>query len=213
MLAHLPLDAIADQFGTAFLADRLPPVLAGQAPAAGAGAGAAADGGGQSAGGEGSSATQVTEGSLVRLAAPGIARLVISEDEEAPGEEPEVRVHHCLANGRAAHAARRRARAECAGAEGGRPPRDEVAADQEAAEEGGAGAAAGVLEFPLGCAEVVDILLSAGSGAPGSLEAVPLSQLPEPEECELSALDVAQALADAGVLVAVEETPGVSPGQ
>lgn len=61
--------------------------------------------------------------------------------------------------------------------------------------------AASDLEFPVECAELIDILLTAGSGAPDAPEAVPVGELPEPEgECGVSAAMVVQALLDAGVL-------------
>lgn len=63
--------------------------------------------------------------------------------------------------------------------------------------------AAGVLEFPVGCAELLDILLTAGSGAEGAPEAVPVGELPQPQDAEedgLSAEAVVKALLEAGVL-------------
>lgn len=175
VVARLPLDAVADQFGADFLADRLPPVLPPQpgAPAGGAEAG---------------SSRQLSEGTTVRLAMPGIARIVIAEgEEESP--DPVVQLHHCMANRRQAHASKRGAAAE-AGDGQGQPA---VVPDQEEA------GPPGVIEFPMGCAEVLDILVNSG----GVGVAVRVADLPPPEDCDLSALEVAQALADAGLCVAV----------
>lgn len=57
------------------------------------------------------------------------------------------------------------------------------------------------LLLPLQCAELLDILLTAGSGAPDAPEAVPVGELPEPEEAAgCSAEAVVKALLEAGVL-------------
>ncbi len=58
-----------------------------------------------------------------------------------------------------------------------------------------------LLASPLQCAELLDILLTAGSGAPDAPEAVPVGELPEPEEAAgCSAEAVVKALLEAGVL-------------
>lgn len=116
---------------------------------------------------------------LVALAQPGIARMVIDDG----GPEPIAEVHHCMANRRDLHA---------------RKPADEQEALEEALEEA-AVEAAGSLEFPLGCAELLDILLS-GSGA------VRVGDLPPPEGgCDVAPTAVVQALLEAGVLRVVAE--------
>ncbi|KAL4421692.1 hypothetical protein ABPG77_010636 [Micractinium sp. CCAP 211/92] len=125
------------------------------------------------------------KGTWVQLAQPGIARLVI--DTEGP--EPIAEVHHCMANRRDLHA---------------KKPTDE----QEALEEdleAVAVEAASTIEFPIECAELVDILLSAGSGEPGAPPAVQVGELPQPEAgCDVAPEAVVQALLEAGVLAVVD---------
>lgn len=61
--------------------------------------------------------------------------------------------------------------------------------------------AAGSLEFPLAAAELLDVLLRAGSGAPGTPDAVPVAELPAPEgEDAPSVESVVGSLLEAGVL-------------
>lgn len=63
--------------------------------------------------------------------------------------------------------------------------------------------AAGSLEFPLAAAELLDVLLRAGSGAPGAPEAVPVDELPAPVgegEDAPSVESVVSSLLEAGVL-------------
>lgn len=60
--------------------------------------------------------------------------------------------------------------------------------------------AASCLEFPVECAELLDILLTAGSGAADAPDAVPVGELPEPEGGDVAAEAVVRALLDAGVL-------------
>lgn len=51
------------------------------------------------------------------------------------------------------------------------------------------------------CAELLDILLTAGSNAPDAPEAVPVGELPEPDAAAgCSAQAVVEALLEAGVL-------------
>jgi hypothetical protein len=119
---------------------------------------------------------------LVALAQPGIARMVIDDS----GPEPIAEVHHCMANRRDLHA---------------RKPADEQEALEEALEEA-AVEAAGSLEFPLGCAELLDILLGGGV-------AVRVGDLPPPEDgCDVAPAAVVQALLEAGVLRVVGEDEG-----
>ena len=55
--------------------------------------------------------------------------------------------------------------------------------------------------LPLQCLELLDILLTAGSGAPAAPEAVPVAELPEPAPAAgCSAEAVVKALLEAGVL-------------
>jgi hypothetical protein len=116
---------------------------------------------------------------------PGIARLVI--DSEGP--EPIAEVHHCMANRRDLHAHK---------------AADEQQELEEALEEV-AVEAAGVLEFPIGCAELLDVLLAAGCGPHDRHEAVKVSELPAPEgECDVEPAAVVKALLEAGVLVRAE---------
>ncbi|PRW56353.1 cupin 4 isoform A [Chlorella sorokiniana] len=171
VMHHMPLDEVADQMAVQFLQQRLPP------PTRKGAATAAAPKGADEAGGSGA----LSKAALVGLVQPGIARLVI--DEEGP--EPIAEVHHCMANRRDLHA---------------RKPADEQEALQEDLETV-AVEAAGVLEFPVECAELLDILLTAGSGAPDAPEAVPVGELPEPEGAEgCSTEAVVKSLLEAGVL-------------
>lgn len=61
--------------------------------------------------------------------------------------------------------------------------------------------AAGSLEFPLAAAELLDVLLRAGSGAPGAPEAVPVADLPAPVGGDAPSVEsVVRSLLEAGVL-------------
>lgn len=156
----------------------LPPAFASPSPLLRqAAAAAAAAEGADGAGGSG----EVGPATLVGLAQPGIARLVI----DGEGPEPIAEVHHCMANRRDLHAHK---------------PSDEQEALEEALEEVVV-EAAGVLEFPVGCAELLDILLSAGGGGEGVPEAVAVGELPAAEDgCGVEAAAVVRALLDARVL-------------
>jgi hypothetical protein len=117
-------------------------------------------------------------GARVALAQPGVARLVINDE----GPEPIADVHHCMANRRDLHA---------------KKPADEAEQlEEELAEV--AVEAAGVMEFPIACAELLDILLATGGGQ--EEEAVAVGELPEPEGDDNSAGSVVAALVEAGVL-------------
>ena len=69
------------------------------------------------------------------LAQPGVARLVINDE----GPESIAEVHHCMANRRDLHA---------------KKPADEAEQLEELAEV--AVEAAGVMEFPIACAELLE---------------------------------------------------------
>lgn len=58
------------------------------------------------AGPSGSKPRQLREDSRVRLAAQGIARVVVEEEGSTDGGEPTLLVFHCLNNSRAMHASR-----------------------------------------------------------------------------------------------------------
>ena len=120
----------------------------------------------------GSGPPRVGPRASVRLALPGLARLSVDAD----AAEPVALVSHCLSNAREQHAA------------GG---------DAEGA--GGGGGEEGVppeLEFPLACADTLAAVLRSGGAA------VAVADLPDPDlECGVSAVEVAQALLTAGIVV------------
>ncbi|PSC72885.1 cupin 4 [Micractinium conductrix] len=137
--------------------------------------------GAAAAAGEAASSGSVGPNTRVALTHRGIARLVI--DTEGP--EPIAEVHHCMANRRDLHAKK--------------PADEQEALDKDL--ESVAVEAASTLEFPIGCAEIVDILISAGSGEPGAPEAVRVGDLPAPEgDDDPSPESLVKALLDAGVL-------------
>ncbi|KAL4857945.1 putative anion transporter 6 [Chlorella vulgaris] len=196
VLHHMPLDPVADQMAVQFLQQRLPPPpLLPFKDAAGkpqgvfmgriGGSSSTVKAKGQSSGvaveakSEEGGAGGVGPDTCVVVPMPGIARLVI--DSEGP--EPIAEVHHCMANRRDLHAHK---------------AADEQQELEEALEEV-AVEAAGVLEFPIGCAELLDVLLAAGCGPHGRHEAVKVSELPAPEgECDVEPAAVVKALLEAG---------------
>lgn len=170
---HLPLDWAADVFAADFMTHRLPPVLS-----------AAANGIRANKDEKKQKSSTIFRESKVHLVQPGIARLIIDEE----GDEPAAVVVHCLSNSRSSHASKTQQQGIAGG--GGDGENEEDVYNNGIPAE---------IEFSIACLDTLAALLRAVDAE----HAVAVDELPEPDDDEFTALQLAQSLGVAGVLVPV----------